>query len=81
MRLTGADALCIYKLSTQKDNKKEQMNISGIRRDSDFYKIYKIELEKYMNYERVTIQDCLDLFSMKGKRTILNDGEVKGFEE
>lgn len=33
-----------------------------------------------MNLENVTIQDCLDMYNMKGNITIINDGKVVGFE-
>ena len=39
-----------------------------------------------MNYDQiielseVTIQDCLDLFKMKGRCTILNDGKILDFK-
>ena len=32
-----------------------------------------------MELENVTIQDCIDMYVMKGKATIINNGEVEGF--
>lgn len=32
-----------------------------------------------MDYEKVTVQDCLDMQTMKGQETVLNDGKVEGF--
>ena len=32
-----------------------------------------------MELENVTIQDCIDMYVMKGKVTIINDGKVEGF--
>lgn len=29
-----------------------------------------------MNYENITLQDCLDNFVMKGKITIVDNGQV-----
>ena len=34
-----------------------------------------------MNLEAVTLQDCLDLYKMKGRRTIISDGKIIGFTE
>lgn len=34
-----------------------------------------------MNHEQITVEDCLDLYIMKGTRVILEDGQVTGFEE
>jgi len=34
-----------------------------------------------MNYEQITIEDCLNLYIMKGTRVILENGQVTGFEE
>lgn len=39
------------------------------------------ETEKMINLEVVTIQDCLDLFFMKNKCTICNDGKIIEFIE
>lgn len=33
-----------------------------------------------MNLEAVTVQDCIDMFVMKGMVTVINDSEVVGFE-
>lgn len=32
-----------------------------------------------MDYEKVTVQDCLDMQTMKGQEAVLNDGKVEGF--
>jgi hypothetical protein len=32
-----------------------------------------------MNYETITIQDCLDNYQKKGKSAIINDGQVIEF--
>ena len=34
-----------------------------------------------LNYEVVTVGDCLDNFEKKGKSAVINDGKVIGFEE
>lgn len=34
-----------------------------------------------MNLQAVTIQDCIDMFAMKGMVAIINDSEVVGFEK
>ena len=34
-----------------------------------------------LNYEVVTVGDCIDNFNMKGKVAVINDGKVIGFEE
>lgn len=34
-----------------------------------------------MDYEKVTVQDCLDMQEMKGQETVLNDGKVEGFRQ
>lgn len=34
-----------------------------------------------MDYENVTVQDCMDMKNMKGQETVLNDGKVEGFRE
>lgn len=34
-----------------------------------------------MDYEKVTVQDCLDMQKMKGQETVLNDGKVEGFRQ
>ena len=34
-----------------------------------------------MDYENVTVQDCMDMKNMKGQETVLNDGKVEGFHE
>lgn len=33
-----------------------------------------------MNLDAITIEDCLEMFEKKNKETVINDGEVKGFE-
>lgn len=33
-----------------------------------------------INYDNITIQDCLDMYGLKGNITIINDGKVVGFE-
>lgn len=32
-----------------------------------------------MNNETITIQDCLDMLSMKGEITVIENGQVTGF--
>ena len=32
-----------------------------------------------MELENVTIQDCIDMYVMKGKVAIINNGKVEGF--
>lgn len=32
-----------------------------------------------MNTEIITIQDCLDMYYMKGQSTVINDGKVVDF--
>lgn len=32
-----------------------------------------------MNYENITIQDCIENFTMEGKTVVINDGQVLGF--
>lgn len=32
-----------------------------------------------MNYETITIQDCLDNFEKKGKTVVLDNGQVTDF--
>lgn len=34
-----------------------------------------------MNLEKVTIQDCIDMYEMKGQTTVINDGKVINFVE
>lgn len=34
-----------------------------------------------MNTREVTLQDCVDMHQMKGKCSVINDGEVIGFEK
>lgn len=34
-----------------------------------------------INYDEVTIQDCLSMFYLKHKTTIINDTKVLGFED
>lgn len=34
-----------------------------------------------INYEEITIQDCIDNFELKGTRTVIGNGKVIGFEE
>lgn len=33
-----------------------------------------------MNYEAVTIQDCLDNYEKRNKSVVINAGQVVGFE-
>lgn len=33
-----------------------------------------------MNYETITIQDCIDNYEKRNKATVINDGQVVGFE-
>ena len=37
--------------------------------------------EKIMELDNVTIQDCLDMYNIKGMITIINDGKVLGFKK
>lgn len=32
-----------------------------------------------MNYNEITIEDCIEMFEKKGMTTVINDGEVIGF--
>jgi hypothetical protein len=34
-----------------------------------------------MNYENITIQDCLDNFELKGKTATIENGQVISFEK
>lgn len=34
-----------------------------------------------MNKDRITIQDCIDMYNMKDKAVVLNDGRVVGFKK
>lgn len=34
-----------------------------------------------MNLEKVTVQDCIDMYDLKNQETIINDGKVIGFTE
>ena len=34
-----------------------------------------------MRYETVTVQECLNMYHIKGKRTILHNGKVLGFQK
>lgn len=34
-----------------------------------------------MNIEKITLEDCLDLYEKKGIVTILKDGKVIGFQK
>lgn len=34
-----------------------------------------------MNYDAVTLEDCLRLYEFRGSRTVIEDGRVTGFEE
>lgn len=33
-----------------------------------------------MDFEKVTAQDCIDLFEKKNKTVVLNDGKLIGFQ-
>ena len=33
-----------------------------------------------MNYEAVTVQDCIDNCEKRNKSTVINDGQVVGFD-
>lgn len=33
-----------------------------------------------MNYEAVTVQDCIDNYEKRNKSTVINDGQVVGFD-
>lgn len=37
--------------------------------------------DQIMELNNVTVQDCIDMYSMKGMVTICNDGRVVGFEK
>jgi len=39
-----------------------------------------VNLEK-VNLEKVTFQDCIDNYKMRGQAVVLNDGAVIGFVE
>lgn len=32
-----------------------------------------------VNFETITVQDCVDMYERKGATTIINDGSVAGF--
>lgn len=32
-----------------------------------------------VNFETVTVEDCLDMFRMRSMQVVINDGKVKGF--
>lgn len=34
-----------------------------------------------MNLEKVTVQNCIDMYDLKNQTVILNDGKVIGFTE
>lgn len=34
-----------------------------------------------MNLETVTIEDCIEAFTLRGMVAIINDGKLLGFEE
>ncbi len=34
-----------------------------------------------MNYETITIEDCLDMYKKKGQATIIENGQVTGFKK
>ena len=34
-----------------------------------------------MNYDHITIEDCMVLYTMNGTRVILENGQMVGFEE
>lgn len=33
-----------------------------------------------MNYEAVTVQDCIENYEKRNKSTVINDGQVVGFD-
>ena len=33
-----------------------------------------------INYETITVQDCIEMLEMKNQTTVINDGNVIGFE-
>lgn len=37
--------------------------------------------ETELNLEAITLEDCVDLHILKGKKTLINDGNVVGFVE
>lgn len=41
----------------------------------------KEDVKMKINYEVVTIEDCLINYEKKGKRVIINDGQIIGFVE
>lgn len=34
-----------------------------------------------LNYDAVSVQDCIDMYEKKDKTTIINNGKVVGFDE
>lgn len=34
-----------------------------------------------MNMEAITLQDCIDNYEKKDQATVINDGQVLGFEQ
>lgn len=34
-----------------------------------------------MNVEKITVQDCIDMFNMKNEAVIINDGKITGFQK
>ena len=34
-----------------------------------------------MNMETITLQDCIENYEMKGQASVINDGQVLGFEQ
>lgn len=34
-----------------------------------------------INYDAISVQDCIDMFEKKDKATIINNGKVVGFTE
>lgn len=34
-----------------------------------------------LNYDAISVQDCIDMYEKKDKTTIINNGKVVGFDE
>lgn len=37
--------------------------------------------EKELNLEAITLEDCMNLHTLKGVSTLINDGKIVGFVE
>lgn len=71
MRLSGEEETSISKSLMQKVSILEYLESIGIDKTRGILK---------MNLDAITIEDCLEMFEKKNKETVINDGEVKGFE-